>query len=324
MHGGGRIAWLWALSPLVVGVVLVLLLAEFKLIEFHFSIHDVDTFILFSGLLATTLISFAVLVRSAIRRMQRETESRLRAAFAEDRIRFIRRLDHEIKNPLMGIQTALDNLSQESDVVRRQAIRRSILEQIDRMARLVADLRRIGDIEQNPIERLPVDAVALLHDAFHLAAEDDLAADRKLFLDVPANLPTITGDADLLLLAVHNVLVNALKYTRPGDRIRLAARAEEDCLEVAVNDTGPGIEPDDLPYVTDELYRSPRVKDIAGSGIGLAMVRRIADLHNGRVKLDSISGRGTTVVLSLPLAGHAHRATPGSSATAWFRRVSDR
>ena len=297
---GGRFIWLWALSPAVFGLLIVLLLAEFQLIEFHFSIHDIDTFILFSGLLLTTLITFVLLSREAIRRIQVTTERRLRLAFAEDRTRFLRRLDHEIKNPLMGIQTALDNLSQESDPAQRGIIRSAINEQIDHLARLVADLRRIGDLAQYEIERLPVDTRLLLDESFSMISDYENAAARDLHYDVPDDLPRITGDYDLLLLAIHNILINALKYTRPGDKIRLRARVEDDCFYIAVTDTGPGIQPQDLPYVMDELYRAQQVKDIAGSGIGLSLVRRIVERHQGKVVIDSTPGKGTRVVLCLP------------------------
>ncbi len=295
-----RLFWLWALSPVAFGLLMVVLLAEFQLIEFHFSIHDIDTVILFSGLLLTTLITFVLLSREAIRRIQITTERRLRLAFADDRTRFLRRLDHEIKNPLMGIQTALDNLSQENDSAQRGVIRVAINEQIDHLARLVADLRRIGDLEQYEIERLPVDTALLLEESFSMISDHENASTRELLFDVPADLPLITGDYDLLLLAIHNILVNALKYTHPGDKIRLAARVEDDSIYIAVTDTGPGIQPHDLPFVMDELYRAQQVKDIAGSGIGLSLVRRIVERHQGRVVIDSAPGKGTRVLLCLP------------------------
>jgi len=296
-----RTFWLWALSPTVFGLILVLLLAEFQLIEFHFSIHDVDTFILFSGLMITALLSFVLLSREAIRRIEMNTQQHLQLTFSEDRMRFLRRLDHEIKNPLMGIQTALDNLSQEEDPAQRHAIRSAISEQIRRLTRLVADLRRIGDMEQHEIERLPVDTGLLLQEAFNMLADDERTAQRRIEMHVPQGLPDIIGDYDLLLLAIHNILTNAVKYTRVGDQIRLAARSDDGCVQIAINDTGPGIHPDDLPYVMDELYRSEQVKGIQGSGIGLALVKRIIERHSGKIAIDSTQDKGTTVVLCLPI-----------------------
>lgn len=292
---------MWALSPTAVGLVLVLILAEFQLIEFHFSIQDVDTFILFSGLMITALVSFVLLSREGIRHIEMRSALELRATFSEDRSRFLRRLDHEIKNPLMGIQTALDNLSQEEDLEKRQAIRAAISEQIHRLTRLIADLRRIGDMEHHEIERLPVDPALLLNDAFQMLSDDEQTTHRQIEIDIPDTLPQIVGDYDLLLLAIHNILTNAVKYTRIGDKIRLAARLDDTCLRIAVGDTGPGIPPEDLPYVMDELYRSQQMKNIPGSGIGLSLVKRIIERHDGKIAINSKLETGTVVIICLPL-----------------------
>lgn len=294
-------AWLWAISPTIVGLLIVLLLVEFQLIEFHFSIHDVDTFILFTGLLITILISSAALSRAGIHRIQIISEKQSQFEFAKDQVRFLRRLDHEIKNPLMGIQTALDNLTQTPNPEDREVIRKAINEQINRLTRLVADLRRIGDMEYHEIELLPVNTKMLLHDAFGMLQDEEQANHRELKLALPTALPVITGDYDLLLLALHNILNNAMKYTCDDDTICLQADLTEEHLIITVTDTGPGIAPEDLPYIWDELYRSERVKGIAGSGIGLALVWRIIERHRGRITVDSQLGQGTLVEISLPL-----------------------
>ena len=140
-----RIEWLWALLPAFVGVITVAILAQFRIIEFDFSIQDVDTFIIFLGLLLTIGISSVLISREAMRQVQRRSDQKAFENFTEDRARFLRRLDHEIKNPLMGIQTALDNLAETSDPEQRRQIRDAMNEQIDRLARMVSDLRKIGE-----------------------------------------------------------------------------------------------------------------------------------------------------------------------------------
>lgn len=293
--------WLWAMSPTILSLLIVVLLAEFQLIEFHFSIHDIDTFILFCGLLITLLISFVLLSREGIRQIKLISEHQSQVAFGNDRVRFLRRLDHEIKNPLMGIKTALDNLEETTDPVQHQAIRTAINEQIDRLTRLVADLRRIGDMEHHEIEQLPVDINALLKDVLGMINDDELANYRNLQLELDDLPSTIIGDYDLLLLAVHNILTNAIKYTNTDDLIQITTRTEGGQLIICVTDTGPVILPEDLPYIWDELYRSDQVKNIPGSGIGLALVRKIVERHKGEVTLTSTSQAGTQVKLRLPI-----------------------
>ena len=170
-----------------------------------------------------------------------------------------------------------------------------------RLTRLVADLRRIGDMEQHEIERLPVDPTILLNDAFLMLSDQEQTKQRRINIDMPDELPAIVGDYDLLLLAIHNILTNAVKYTNDGDSIRLTARRDENYLQVAISDTGPGIASDDLPYVMDELYRSEQVKGISGSGIGMALVRRIIERHKGKIMINSTLGSGTIVILCLPI-----------------------
>ncbi len=299
--------WAWALSPTVMGFFIVLLLVEFKLIEFHFSIHDLDTFILFTGLLITILISSAIVSRTGIHRIQMISEKQSQVTFAEDRARFIRRLDHEIKNPLMGIQTALDNLIDTSDPKQRKVICEAINEQISRLTRLVADLRRIGDMDNHEIEMLPVDTTMLFEDAFGMLKDEELAQMRQLEMNINYTIPALTGDYDLLLLALHNILNNAVKYTHDGDTISLNATTENMYLVITVTDNGPGIASEDLPYIWDELYRSQDVKTISGSGIGLALVWRIIERHHGKVTIDSKVGHGTTVEIWLPLDTHHNK-----------------
>lgn len=291
--------WVWAISPMFIGILLVALLAEFQIIEFHFYIQDLGVFLLFASLFLGLLTLSVVVSHAGIVRLEAISEQYVQTTFADDRARFLRRLDHEIKNPLMGIKTAMDNLAETSDPREREAIRLSINEQIDRLTRLVADLRRIGDMEHYEIECFPVDTRMLLEDAVSMIHDDVVAQDRNLQIDIHKNLPIITGDYDLLLLAVHNVLTNAVKYTKPGDKIRLKTDSDETHFTIYISDTGPGISENDLPYIWDELYRSEQVKDIAGSGIGLALVKRIVERHRGKVGIESTPGEGTTVKIRL-------------------------
>lgn len=296
-----RLRWLWALSPAILGIFIASGLVELGIIESRFSIHDLDTFIIVSGIFLTTILFAILMSREAVRRMKRVSDQQSREEFAEERARFLHRLDHEIKNPLMGIRTALDNLAETTDPALRQHIRVAIGEQIELLTHLVSDLRKIGDIEGREIEQIPVDVTALLKDAFNFISEDTQAGSRKLTLDLPARLPPACGDYDLLLLAVYNVLNNALKYTCEGDQITLKAASVDQRIVISVSDTGPGICPEDLPYVWDELFRSEYVKNISGSGIGLALVRRIIERHGGEVNISSIMRKGTTVHLYLPV-----------------------
>jgi len=296
------IRWLVTLAPGLVGVGLALyfffsydashdhivyLRADLGMLSFVFGLW-------LSGLAA---MIFALLDWAEQIRQQTITTA------AEERRRFLRRLDHELKNPLTAIRAGLANLTESpSDEARQEALS-SVEAQTLRLSRLSADLRKLAELEVRLVEHSPVDVPALLHEAFSMAQEQPGAAKRHLNLSIPQApwpLPNIQGDPDLLLLAVHNLLDNALKFSRPGDTLELHAFEDGADIVIEVADTGPGIPEDEQPHVWEELYRGEAGRGIPGSGLGLPLVRAIAERHNGRVSLRSRLGQGTVFTLRLP------------------------
>jgi two-component system OmpR family sensor kinase len=170
-------------------------------------------------------------------RVQAARAEALEAAAAEHR-RFLLRLDHELKNPVTAIQAGVANLDGDS------AAARSVATQAKRLADLVADLRKLAELETRPLERDDVDLAEMLVEVHEAAAELPGAGDRILSLVLPQApwpLGTVPGDRDLLFLAIHNLVVNAVKFSQPGDRIELRAREDSDGVVVEVADTGIGI-----------------------------------------------------------------------------------
>lgn len=232
------------------------------------------------------------------------------AASAEDRRLLLSRLDHELKNPLTAMRAAVANLTADaggaaSGAVSTQLVGlRSIEEQAVRLSRLTADLRKIADVRAGALDRAPVDLTGLLQDAVTVVRDQPLSAARDLRLDLPRApwpLPLVAGDQDLLELAVINLLDNAVKYTPAGGTIEVRAREASGQVLVEVADTGPGISPEDLPHIWEELYRSPRARTVAGSGLGLPLVRAVVERHGGTVSAESRLGHGTAVRLHLPV-----------------------
>ncbi len=236
---------------------------------------------------------------TATQRGQRALE-RAAQAEAESHRRFLQRLDHEIKNPLTAIRAGLANLppSEDADVVR------SVRVQVDRLARLTADLRKLADLETQPLEREQVDLAELITEAFDEVQGRLEAAQRQIRMTIPRApwpLPAVSGDRDLLFLAVHNLLDNAVKYSRAGDTLELRAFEDGAGVVVEVADTGTGIPPNELPQVWDELYRGQGARGVPGSGLGLALVRAIVERHGGQVMVRSRPGQGTVFTLRLPV-----------------------
>ncbi len=230
---------------------------------------------------------------------------------ADDRRRFLRRLDHELKNPLTAILAGLANLSAspDGDSPDEETLE-SVQTQVQRLSRLVADLRKLSELETRPLEMGPVEMNELLEGAFLLAKDNPNAEERQLSLSIPRApwpLPTISGDRDLLFLAVHNLLDNALKFTRPGDTVEMRAFEDGASVVVEVADTGPGIPEGEIAHVWEELYRGEGARGVAGSGLGLALVRSIVIRHGGRATLRSRPEQGTLFTLRLPVGEVAKR-----------------
>ena len=229
---------------------------------------------------------------------------------AEERRRFLRRLDHELKNPLTAILAGLANLAAVEDEKPRQAVLSSVEMQVQRLSGLVADLRKLSDLETRPLERAPINTSELLEEVFSLAQDRRGATERQLNLSIPHApwpLPSISGDRDLLFLAVHNLLDNAIKFTNPGDTIEMRAAEDGDQVMVEIADTGPGIPETEVPHVWEELYRGEGARGVHGSGLGLSLVRAIVARHEGEVSLRSRAGQGTVITMRLPVGGVAKR-----------------
>lgn len=215
--------------------------------------------------------------------------------------RFIRRLDHEIKNPLTAIRAALANLDGRDDNPRLTSVRA----QVDRLAKLGTDLRKLTDLETQPLEKDNVDPGQLLTELVLLVRERPDATCCEVHLTLPQApwpLPFIVGDRDLLFLAFHNLVDNALKFSGRGAKIEVRAFEDGPSVVIQVADTGPGICEDELPHLGEELYRGSAGRSVEGSGLGLALVQSIVTRHQGTMEIRSRVGQGTVVTLRFPAA----------------------
>jgi len=267
-----------------------------------------------AGLLGTGALAVVVLLRRrAASATAAASAAAVRQAAAEatqDRLRFLMRLDHELKNPLTAMRAGLANIDQAgpgagSGAARgRSAALVSVSAQADRITRLVSDLRKLADLETQRIETAPVDLPGLLYEVAEAAAEIPGARERALRLSVPRApwpLPHIEGDRDLLFIAIQNLVSNAVKFSVPGDTVEVRASEDDSGLLLEVADTGLGIPADEIGQVWQELARGRAARSLPGTGIGLALVRVIVTRHGGTVAIRSRAGQGTVVSIRLPV-----------------------
>lgn len=296
--------WLGILLPAGLALAGIMTLIRVSLIDQPGLLpQDLDLLLILFGLSIATFASITLIVREALEQL---IERARIEAFAEHR-RFLNRLDHELKNPLTTIRVGLGGLgiTALSDS-QRQLIATMEAEAL-RLSRLVGDLRKLAELETLPLETQMIDLKALLTEVEMLNRERIEADGKRLIVALsrtanPSQVQ-IPGDYDLLLLALHNLLDNAFKYTRTGDTIFLSAGLTQDQgVIIRVQDTGIGIPADEIPLVWEELYRGDKTRSIPGSGIGLALVKAIVERHDGDTALHSVYGQGTTVTLLLPHA----------------------
>ncbi len=268
---------------------------------------DIGIVVFVAGMFLTALSAafyFGVSIRERLAR--KSLEASLQEA-EQSRNRFLRRLDHEIKNPLTGLQAALANLRESGSLQERERAARNADRAVERLARLLADLRKLSDLAERPLERLPVDIPQLLEEMIEAAHSQPAYKERQISLmvtRVPRHLPAVKGDRDLLGLAVYNLIENALKFTAEGDSVEVRALEDGSSIIVEVADTGPGIAPNDLQNVFEELYRGVNARGVDGSGLGLALTQRIVDLHSAQITVRSHQAepRGTVFTLRLPIS----------------------
>lgn len=252
------------------------------------------------GILALLGISVSLLVVNAQRSRRLATQQ----------MDFVATVSHELRTPLAVIRSAAQNLA--AGVVDDPAHSRRYGALIDaegrRLTEMVEEVLAFAGLsgQRRAFVRKPVDLVALA---------SAVAADRDAWVDTPVGaiavradgaVPQVTGDEEALGRAIRNLVGNAVKYgAGPVDVcIRPVEAKDGRVVQLAVRDQGPGIDPADLPHIFEPFYRGRNAIDQQrrGNGLGLALVKGIAESHGGSISVESAPGQGATFTLALPAA----------------------
>ncbi|MCZ6836436.1 MAG: HAMP domain-containing sensor histidine kinase, partial [Planctomycetota bacterium] len=128
-----------------------------------------------------------------------------------------------------------------------------------------------------------------------------------LIFELPPKLPVLQGDRDKIVLAMHNLLGNAMKYTPNGGQVRIVVDSDEKQFTFQVNDSGIGINADELDCIFDKFYRASNSREgsVTGSGLGLALAREVISLHGGDITVESEIKKGSTFTMTLPVLAEA-------------------
>ena len=222
------------------------------------------------------------------------------------RRRLLADLAHELRTPLTIIRGNLEGML-EGVVERNDENLNSLREETETLSRMIKDLRDLSLAEagQLTLEKERIDVRQLIHRAVNML--EPLALEKYVALrEDLAEVPAISLDPRRISQVLYNLLTNAIRYTPENGEVsvstRLVSRKNKDWLQIEVGDTGCGIAPADLPFIFEHFYRADESRDkkSGGSGIGLAIVKQLTEIHGGFVEVRSEVGKGSQFSVFLP------------------------
>ena len=218
----------------------------------------------------------------------------------------IQDISHQLKTPLASLSVYQELLADETlDSDSRQHFQALSAQELERMELLVQNLLKITkldadtDILECRITSIQ-DLILKTHERFAVRASQE---GKNITVELPDETLSVFCDPIWISEALDNLVKNALDHTQPGDTVTLSGKmtAGEVCLQVT--DNGSGIHPEDIYHIFKRFYRSRFAKDKSGIGLGLALVRSIAERHGGIVEVDSTLGKGSCFSIYLPHVG---------------------
>jgi signal transduction histidine kinase/GAF domain-containing protein len=221
---------------------------------------------------------------------------------------FVSTVSHELRTPLFSIKGFVDLILQGKvpDPGTQHEFLTRVLQQADHLAAIVRDLLDTSRLEADTVDltRTLLDLSDIVREA--LARLGAVAQSHKMTieLDTPPDLPRVLGDARRLEQVVTNLVDNAIKFSSPGSTVTVRCESDEREVTVHVIDQGIGIPPEAMPRLFTRFYHvdSSATRRVGGTGLGLYICRRILDAHQGRVRVQSRPGEGSTFSFSIPIA----------------------
>ena len=256
-------------------------------------------------------MSFGILLVLGVATVLIYSSSRRAHQLAEQQMSFVTGVSHELRTPLSVIKSAADNLADGvvSDPGRMQNYGKLIQKESNRLTDMVEQILELAGIMSSP--RKPVQETASIHELIDNALEScqESLTERSFEVEKDLNydLPELKGDVKAFRIAISNLITNAIKYSNGSSWIGIKAEVQKNGrgpeLRLSVSDKGIGIPQEDLPYIFEDFYRGPAVRNaqIKGNGIGLSIVKKTMEAHSGRVSVHNNEPAGTTFTLHFPV-----------------------
>lgn len=241
------------------------------------------------------------------RKKAQEQEVRLENERQRVRIlgQFIRDTSHDLRTPLSVIKSGLYLVSRSSDIDRIREKIGVIDQHVTYLTVVIEQLHEMAVLDTlTGLTLMPMVVTPLLRDVMNDLALRADASGKTARFEFEADLPPTLIAPEKLIQAIRAVINNALGYTEPGGNIIVKAVRSGSYVEISVSDDGVGIAPEHLPHVFDRFYKVDKARSMGGgAGLGLSIAKRVIELHGGQISLESQPGLGTTVRMTLIVAG---------------------
>ena len=244
-------------------------------------------------------LSFNAMAERIARQVQRlqDTDSQRRELVAN--------VSHDLRTPLASLRGYLETLRLKGEglgEVERIHYLEVAYRHCEHLGRLVEELFDLARLDANEVQPVlePFSLPELVQDVVHKFELRARQRDVTLLARYDETLPFVVGDIALIERVMDNLLENALRHTPAGGTVTVAIQTFGEAVAVQIIDTGSGIADEDLPYIFERCYQSDKMRSRGGAGLGLAIARRIVELHGRTIRADSTLGRGTTFAFDLP------------------------
>lgn len=241
-----------------------------------------------------------LLLRNSL--VQEKWESKQRQQVNEERLRFFTNITHELRTPLTLILGPLEDLMEDKEIAERVHHKIGCIHaSAERLLNLINDILEFRKT-QTQNRKLTVAKANLGAFVREIGVRfKDLNQNSRLNirLNIQTGVPELYFDSEVINTVINNLMSNAIKYTPEGSITLSLTMPEDNTIAIAVEDTGYGIDKDALPHICDRYYQENGNHQASGTGIGLALVKSLATLHQAELTVESEKGRGSKFTFSL-------------------------